>query len=61
MSKLTQALDNATDKNKEVTPVDMENLSKIVEAELDNVAGGGYSQYAAMHKKDAMMMEDAAC
>jgi hypothetical protein len=61
MSKLTDALENANDKNKEVAPVDLEVLSNIVEAELDNVAGGGYSQYGGVHEKSAIMSAEMSC
>ncbi|MDC8758317.1 hypothetical protein [Janthinobacterium fluminis] len=49
MSKLSEEIEKAKDENKQVTPVNLEILSDIVDAELDNVAGGGYSQYAAKH------------
>jgi hypothetical protein len=61
MSKLTDALENASDKNKEVAPVDLEVLSNIVESELDNVAGGGYSQYGGVHEKTAIISDQAGC
>jgi hypothetical protein len=33
--------------------VEIEKLADLVEAQIDNVLGGGYSQYAAYHAKDA--------
>ena len=53
MSNLNKEIDASKEENKEVTAVDIESLSDIVEAELDNVAGGGYSQIGATHAKNA--------
>jgi hypothetical protein len=33
--------------------IDTKVLSELVEAQLDEVAGGGYSQYAAYHSQSA--------
>ncbi|WP_426106435.1 hypothetical protein [Massilia sp. TSP1-1-2] len=57
MSNLNKEIDSSKESNQEVTAVDIESLSDIVEAELDNVAGGGYSQIGATHSKNAVSME----
>jgi len=56
MSKLNQEIEKAKKDNKE-TPVDIEKLSDIVESELDNVAGGGYSQIGATHSRNSVQQE----
>lgn len=53
MSKLNKEI-GATQEDKTVPAVDIESLSNIVESELDNVAGGGYSQIGATHSKNAI-------
>lgn len=47
MDKLNRHEEN---QSAEVPLVDMDRLSDIVEAELNNVAGGGYSEYTGYHK-----------
>ena len=56
MSNLNKEIDKSKEENKEVA-VDIESLSDIVEGELDNVAGGGYSQIGATHAKNATLQE----
>lgn len=56
MSNLNKEIDKSKEENKE-TPVDIESLSDIVEGELDNVAGGGYSQIGATHARNANAAE----
>jgi hypothetical protein len=46
--RLMAELDTAAD-----AMIDTRVLSELVEAQLDEVAGGGYSQYACCHSKDA--------
>ncbi|WP_426106434.1 hypothetical protein [Massilia sp. TSP1-1-2] len=53
MSNLNKEIKDSKEENKDVNAVDIESLSDIVEAELDNVAGGGYSQIGATHSKNA--------
>jgi hypothetical protein len=57
MSNLNKEIDSSKEENKEVASVDIESLSDIVEAELDNVAGGGYSQIGATHSKNSVSVE----
>ncbi len=57
MSNLNKEIDSSKEENKEVAAVDIESLSDIVEAELDNVAGGGYSQIGATHSKNSVSMD----
>lgn len=52
MSDLRNSLNIAAETDA-ATPVDIEKLSTLVEAQIDNVLGGGYSQYAAYHAKSA--------
>ncbi len=52
MSNLNKEIKDSKEE-KDVNAVDIESLSDIVEAELDNVAGGGYSQIGATHSKNA--------
>lgn len=33
--------------------LDIDRLAELVESQITNVIGGGYSQYAAYHNKDA--------
>lgn len=35
--------------------VELEKLSELVEAQIDDVLGGGYSQYSAAHGKSAAL------
>jgi hypothetical protein len=51
MGKLTEELANASRENPAMAPLDLESLSEIVESELDNIAGGGYSQCSWTHEK----------
>jgi hypothetical protein len=53
MSNLNKEIKGSKEEKKDVTAVDIESLSDIVEAELDNVAGGGYSQIGATHSKNS--------
>lgn len=56
MSNLNKEIaDSKEDKN--VPAVDIESLSDIVESELDNVAGGGYSQLGGTHSKNAIVSD----
>lgn len=52
MSKLQNEL-NST----EVSKVDLDALTDLVESQLGNVVGGGYSQYGGWHAKDAQKVE----
>ncbi len=51
MSNLTETLKtvNAVDTSK---AIEIEKLADLVESQIDNILGGGYSQYAAYHAKD---------
>lgn len=53
MSDLNKEINKSKEENKEVV-VDIEKLSDVVEGELDNVAGGGYSQIGATHSRNAV-------
>jgi hypothetical protein len=35
--------------------IEIDKLAELVESQIDNVLGGGYSQYAAVHSKDATL------
>jgi hypothetical protein len=37
----------------EAKNVELDRLAKLVEAQIGNVLGGGYSEYGAYHKSDA--------
>ena len=50
MSKIQNELPN-----EKVSEVNLDILTDLVESQLGNVVGGGYSQYAAHHLKDAQM------
>jgi hypothetical protein len=51
MSNLSEALKttNTVDSSK---AVEVEKLADLVESQISNILGGGYSQYAAVHGKD---------
>jgi hypothetical protein len=53
MSKLENALSVEADR------IDLDRLADLVESQLGNVVGGGYSQYAGWHKKDAQTLSDS--
>lgn len=53
MSKLENAL------NTNAAAVDLDKLTDLVELQLGNVVGGGYSQYAVHHKKDAQTLSES--
>lgn len=52
MSKLEKSL------NVEADLVNLDKLTDLVEQQLGNVVGGGYSQYAAVHAKDAQNLSE---
>jgi len=56
MSNLNKEIEKSKDEPKEA-PVDIEKLSDIVESELDNVAGGGYSQIGATHSRNSVQVQ----
>lgn len=47
MSNLRESL------NDNVDALEVDRLASIVEGQIGNVLGGGYSQYSAVHGKDA--------
>ncbi len=50
MSNLTETLKTVdADTSK---AIEIEKLADLVESQIDNILGGGYSQYAAYHAKD---------
>lgn len=53
MSKLENAL------NAKAEPVNLDKLTDLVELQLGNIVGGGYSQYAVHHKKDAQNLSES--
>lgn len=55
MSTLKQEIADATGQAGNDAALEMETLIEIVEAELDNIAGGGYEQYSATHMSDIAM------
>ncbi len=38
--------------------IEIDRLADLVEAQIDNVLGGGYSQYSAYHGKDANQLPE---
>jgi hypothetical protein len=48
MAKLQNELNTA-----QASEVNLDILTDLVESQLGNVVGGGYSQYAAVHAKDS--------
>jgi hypothetical protein len=50
MSSLRKEIEKSKEENKEV-PLDIESLSDIVEAELDNVSGGGHEECSWTHSR----------
>jgi hypothetical protein len=52
MSKLKNELQT------QVSSVDLDALTELVETQLGNVVGGGYSQYGGYHAKDAPKVEE---
>ncbi len=59
MSNLSEALKttNTVDSSK---AVEVEKLADLVESQISNILGGGYSQYAAMHAKDVAQQPSQA-
>lgn len=49
MSNLSETLKTTGDN---VKAIEIEKLAELVESQIDNILGGGYSQYAAYHAKD---------
>lgn len=37
------------------TTIEIDRLSSLVEAQIGNVLGGGYSQYSAVHGKSVLL------
>jgi hypothetical protein len=52
MSDLRNLVNTAGDADK---TNDLESLTALVEAQIGDVLGGGYSQYSAVHGKDAAL------
>lgn len=52
MSDLRNAL-NIVNEMDGAAPVEIEKLASLVESQIDNVLGGGYSQWSAAHGKSA--------
>jgi hypothetical protein len=50
MSNLTETLKTVNADTSKA--IDIEKLADLVESQIDNILGGGYSQYAAYHAKD---------
>jgi len=53
MIKLNETLNSALTTADTGKAVEIDKLAELVESQIDNVLGGGYSQYAAYHAKDA--------
>jgi hypothetical protein len=59
MSNLTETLKtvNAVDTSK---TIEIAKLADLVESQIDNILGGGYSQYAAYHGKNVAQQPSQA-
>jgi hypothetical protein len=56
MSNLSETLKaTAVDSSK---AIEIDRLADLVEAQIDNILGGGYSQYSAYHGKDANQLPE---
>jgi hypothetical protein len=53
MSDFIKALE--TGKHDFNAKVEIDRLAELVESQISNVIGGGYSQYEAKHKEDAQV------
>jgi hypothetical protein len=49
MSKLSKEIEKSKEETKQDVPLNAEVLSDIVEAELDNIAGGGFDEVGVSH------------
>ena len=52
MSNFLQAIDSASKIVSAEKKVEVERLAELVEDQVSNVLGGGYSQYSAKHYKE---------
>jgi hypothetical protein len=53
MSEFTKAIKLANEEGKDLQRLEIDRLTQLVESQISNVIGGGYSQYAAWHSSDA--------
>jgi hypothetical protein len=54
MSKLSLELQNVDSKIEKPEAVSLDVLTDLVESQLGNIVGGGYSRYEAFHSSDAV-------
>lgn len=57
MSDFKKAIEAAAEVVNAEKKVEVERLAELVEAQVGNILGGGYSQYAVHHAKDKQLEE----
>lgn len=57
MSDFKKAIEAAAEIVSAEKKVQVERLAELVESQVGNILGGGYSQYAAVHAKDKEVAE----